>query len=121
MTTPRPTLIRRHLLSSGFRIAPIATILLLSGQASATQPLETFLQSARTNSFEVREQTATVEQRNWEKESVFGRLLPSASARAVNTRNQYAAVIPAGSASNPVPLTITPQDQFDLFLQVDVP
>ncbi|HET7541594.1 MAG TPA: TolC family protein [Polyangiaceae bacterium] len=121
MITPRPTLVVRHLLSSGLKIAPFAAILSLTSQARATQPLETFLESARTKSYEVREQSATVEQRNWEKESVFGRLLPSASARGVYTRNQYAAVIPAGAAGMNPPITITPQDQFDLFLQVDVP
>jgi len=119
MTTRRPPTDRRHLLSSGLQIAAMAGFLLTSEYASATQPLETFLESARTSSYEVREQTATVEQRNWERESVLGRLLPSASARGVYSRNQYAAVIPPSIA--PGGLTITPQDQFDLFLQLDVP
>ena len=97
-------------------------MLLASGQAKATQPLETFLEAARTSSYEVREQLATVEQRDWEKESVLGRLLPAAGARGVYTRNQYAAVIPGGAAGTmSPPITITPQDQFDLFLQLDVP
>src|SRR6478609_10809547 len=120
MTTRRPPTDRRHLLSSGLQIAAMAGFLLTSEYASATQPLETFLESARTSSYEVREQTATVEQRNWERESVLGRLLPSASARGVYTRNQYAAVVPA-TVVPPNGLTITPQDQFDLFLQLDVP
>jgi outer membrane protein TolC len=119
MTTRRPTIVRRYLLSSGLQITAAATLLLASGQARATQPIETFLEAARTNSYEVREQRATVEQRDWEKESAFGRLLPSASARGVYTRNQYAAVI--ANPSNGQPITITPQDQLDLFLQVDVP
>ncbi|HEY0469429.1 MAG TPA: TolC family protein [Polyangiaceae bacterium] len=101
-------------------MAATATLLFVSGQAHATQPLETFLEAARTTNYDVREQIATVEQRNWEKESVLGRLLPSASARGVYTRNQYAAVIP-GSFTGGTALTITPQDQFDLFLQLDVP
>jgi len=118
--TPRPwTAVRRHLLSSSLRIASAAALLTATGQARATQPLETFLDAARKSNYEVREQTATVEQRNWEKESAFGRLLPAASARGVYTRNQYAAVIP--SSVVPGGLTITPQDQFDLFLQLDVP
>lgn len=120
MTTRRPTAVRRHLLSSGLGLAATAALLLSSGRASATQPLETFLQAARTGSYDVREQTATVEQRNWEKESALGRLLPAFSARGVYTRNQYAAEIPAGIAG-PNALTITPQNQFDLFLQLDVP
>jgi outer membrane protein TolC len=119
MTHRRPTATSRHLLSSGLRIAAAAALLLGSGRASATQPLETFLEGARKSNFDVREQTATVEQRNWESESALGRLLPSASARGVYTRNQYAAVIPPSVV--PGGLTITPQDQLDLFLQVDVP
>ena len=120
MTTRRWTAVRGYLLSSSLRIASGASLLLESGQAQATQPLETFLEAARTNSYDVREQIATTEQRDWERESAFGRLLPSASARGVYTRNQYAAVIPAGAVTD-TPITITPQDQVDLFLQLDVP
>src|SRR4051812_40437303 len=120
MTFRRLTVVRHYLLSHSLRIAPVGALLLASGHARATQPLETFLEAARTTNYDVREQLAIVEQRDWEKESVFGRLLPAASARGVYTRNQYAAQIPAGAAS-PVPITITPQDQVDLFLQLDVP
>ena len=120
MTPRRPTLVRQHLLSYSLQIAAAGVVLSASGLASATQPIETFLEAARTNSYDVREQMATVEQRDWEKESVFGRLLPSASARGIYTRNQYAAEIPAGIAG-PNALTITPQNQVDLFLQLDVP
>jgi outer membrane protein TolC len=120
MTPRRSTAFRRQLLSFSFGIAAFAAPLLASAPAFATQPLETFLESARKNNYDVREQTATVEQRNWEGESALGRLLPAASARGVYTRNQYAAEIPAGSIT-PVPLTITPQNQFDVFLQLDVP
>jgi len=119
MTTRRSTAFRRQLLSSSFGIAIAAIPLLASAPAGATQPLETFLESARKSNYDVREQTATVEQRNWERESALGRLLPAASARGVYTRNQYAAKIPESVV--PGGLTITPQDQFDLFLQLDVP
>jgi outer membrane protein TolC len=120
MTPRRTIVVNPDLLSSGLRMAATAALLFWSTQASATQPLETFLDAARKSSFDVREQSATVEQRNWESEAALGRLLPSASARGVYTRNQYAAVIPAGPITN-TPLTITPQDQLDLFLQLDVP
>lgn len=119
MTTRRSTSFHRPLLSSCFGIAALAAPLLTSAPASATQPLATFLESARKSNYEVREQTATVEQRSWEQESALGRLLPSASARGVYSRNQYAAKIPESIV--PGGLTITPQDQFDLFLQLDVP
>jgi outer membrane protein TolC len=121
MTIRRSTVARHHLLSSALRIAAVAASLSAATQAHATQPLETFLESARKSNYDVREQTATVEQRNWEKESAFGRLLPAASARGVYTRNQYAAEIPAGPLTGGTALTITPQNQFDLFLQLDVP
>jgi outer membrane protein TolC len=113
---------RRYLLSSCLGIGAAASIVLASGRASATQPLETFLESARQSSFDVRAQRATVEQRDWEKESAFGRLLPAASARGVYTRNQYAVVIPPGLfGPSSKGGTITPQNQVDLFLQLDVP
>ncbi|HEY3256625.1 MAG TPA: TolC family protein, partial [Polyangiaceae bacterium] len=121
MTPRRATIVRRYLLSSSLQITTAAALLLASGHARATQPLETFLEAARTTNYDVREQTATVDQRNWEKESVLGRLLPGVSARGVYTRNQYAAEIPAGPLVGPNAVTITPQDQFDLFLQLDVP
>jgi outer membrane protein TolC len=120
MTIRRSTLPGFHLLSIGLGIGAAASILLASTRASATQPLETFLEAARQTSFDVREQVATAEQRNWEHESAFGRLLPGASARGVYTHNQYAAEIPA-SPLVPTGATITPYNQFDLFLQVDVP
>lgn len=120
MTSRRLTMSRSYLLSIALGIGATAAILLPSGNAQATQPLEMFLDAARRTSFDVREQRATVEQRSWETESAFGRLLPAASARGVYTRNQYAAEIPAGTFG-PNPITLTPQDQFDLFLQVDVP
>jgi outer membrane protein TolC len=113
---------RRYLLSSCLQIAAAASIALVSAPASATQPLETFLEAARQGSFDVRAQRATVEQRDWEKESAFGRLLPAASARGVYTRNQYAVKIPPGIfGPGSKGGTITPQDQIDLFLQLDVP
>ena len=121
MTIRRPTLVRRHLLSASLRIATAGAVLSVTGLASATQPIETFLEAARTSSFDVREQMATVEQRDWEKESVLGRLLPSASARGVYSHNQYAAVIPGSAMTGGKDLTITPQNQVDLFLQLDVP
>ena len=112
---------RHYLLSACLRSAVAASILLAPGRASAIQPLDTFLEAARQSSFDVREQRATVEQRDWEKESVFGRLLPAASARGVYTHNQYPAIIHPGTAPGTAAITITPQDQLDLFLQVDVP
>lgn len=122
MTPFRFPLFLRYLLSACLKSALAAAILLAPGQASAVQPLETFLAAARQSNFDVRAQRATVEQRDWEKESSLGRLLPAASARGVYTRNQFDVVIPPG-AFGPQSKggVITPYDQVDLFLQVDVP
>ncbi len=109
----------RHLLSLNLRIAAALSTLLATGVAGATQPLETFLYAAQSDSFDAREQRATLAQREWEREAAFGRLLPVLSARGVYTRNQYPAEIPPSVV--PGGLTITPQDQLDAFLQLDVP
>lgn len=93
--------------------------LLPGGAASATQPLEAFLERAKTHSFEAREATATAQQRSSEASSALGRLTPVFSARGVYTRNQeeVAAELPG----LPERLVITPLDQLDAFLQLDVP
>jgi outer membrane protein TolC len=120
MSPYRASLFARHLLSLNLRIAAALSVLVTSSVAQATQPLETFLHAAQSDSFDAREQRATLAQREWEREAAFGRLLPVVSARGVYTRNQYAAEI-APSPIAPNGLTITPQDQLDAFLQLDVP
>lgn len=119
MTSPRLPRLRRYLLSAHLTIGA-ALPFLWSSPAGATQPLETFLEASRKSNFDVREQLATFEQRDWEKESALGRLLPAASARGIYQRNQYDVVIPAGTFG-PNSLTLTPRDQLDAFLQLDVP
>jgi outer membrane protein TolC len=94
-------------------------VLLGTGRASATQPLESFLERAKTHSFDAREATATERQRASEADAAVGKLTPSFSARGVYTRNQYeAAVQLPGTATK---LVITPLNQLDAFLQLDVP
>jgi len=94
-------------------------MLLCSGRAGATQPLESFLERAKTHSFDAREASATERQRSSEADAAVGRLTPSFSARGVYTRNQYeAAVQLPGTATR---LVITPLNQLDAFLQLDVP
>jgi outer membrane protein TolC len=111
---------RRHLLSLNLGILAFAGFWGVVSPATATQPLASFLEGARAKGFDAREQTATVEQRSWEKEAALGRLLPSLSARGVYTRNQYESVIPAGPIV-PVDVTLTPQNQLDAIFQLDVP
>lgn len=105
-----------YLLSIGFKILAFS---LLPLSASATQPLETFLTAAQSHSFDSREQSATTEQRNWEKGAALGRLLPSFTARGTFTHNQYAAIVTL--PGQPEPVTITPENQLDGLLQLDVP
>lgn len=110
---------RSHLLSTSFKIAAFALGALLPGQALAVQPLEQFFDSARVRSFDAREQRATSEQRDWERGAALGRLLPSFSATGIYQRNQYeVAVQLPGSTQR---LVISPYNQFDAFLQVDIP
>lgn len=97
----------------------LALGLLAPGRAAAVQPIERFFEAARSRSFDAREQQATSEQRSWEQEAARGRLLPSLSARGVYQRNQYeVAVQLPGSTER---LVISPYNQFDAFIQLDVP
>jgi len=98
-------------------------LLLLSGSAQATQPLDAFLERAKTQSFDSREASATYQQRSSEADVALGKLIPSFTARGVYTRNQseVAAELPVAAGSPPVRLVITPLNQLDAFLQLDVP
>lgn len=97
----------------------LALVALFPGAAVATQPLESFLERSKSAAFDAREATATVRQRTAEADVALGRLTPVFSARGVYTRNQYeAAVTLPGSTER---LVITPYNQLDAFLQLDVP
>jgi len=99
--------------------AAMGFVALTAEPARATQPLEAFLERAKTHSFDAREATATERQRASEADAAVGKLVPSFSARGVYTRNQYeSAVQLPGTASK---LVITPLNQLDAFLQLDVP
>jgi outer membrane protein TolC len=103
----------------GISGALAALVLAATGSAHATQPLDAFLERAKTQSFEAREATATERQRSAEADVALGKLTPSFSARGVYTRNQYeAAVQLPGTATK---IVITPLNQLDAFLQLDVP
>ncbi len=94
-------------------------VALSPAEAAALQPLQQFYESARTHAFDAREQQARIEQRDWEVDAALGRLLPSFSARGVYQRNQYEAAVQLPGSSET--LVITPHNQFDAVLQVDVP
>lgn len=86
--------------------------------AGATQPLEFFLSRAHTYSIGTRESAATRRQREAEADAALGRLIPSFSARGVYT-NQHETIGRFPGA--PEPIVITPGNQVDAFLQLDVP
>src|SRR5690349_5753500 len=91
-------------------------------EARALQPMDEFLAQARGHNFDARVQEATVEQRDWKVQAAIGRLLPTLSARGVYQRNQYEVEVkiplPDGTFKSGV---LTPADQLDGYLQVDVP
>src|SRR5690348_9608150 len=93
--------------SGWFGAAGALSVALVSGSAAATQPLDAFLERAKTQSFEAREASATAQQRSAEANAALGRLTPSFSARGVYTRNQeeVAATFPT---MPPRKLVITP-------------
>jgi len=100
-------------------IAGASALALVPRAASATQPLEEFLAKAKTHSYDVREIEATARQRDAEADAALGRLLPVFSARGIYTRNQYEV---APRLNPPAPaLVIQPENQYDAFLQLDVP
>lgn len=101
---------------------------LFAAPAGATQPLDAFLERAKTQSFDAREASATESQRSSEADAALGRLTPAFTARGVYTRNQYevAAEFPIATDASGMPtatrrLVITPLNQLDAFLQLDVP
>jgi outer membrane protein TolC len=90
----------------------------VSSAALATQPLEAFIAGSGTHSFDAREAAATHEQRAAEAGQALGKLTPSFSARGTFTRNQSEVSADIPGAGN---LVITPLNQLDAVLQLDVP
>jgi outer membrane protein TolC len=85
--------------------------------AHALEPLPVFLEGAKTANFDARELEAVTSQRDWERESALGRLLPGLSARGAYTFNQFESSAPI----NGQVFVITPQNQLDGSFQLDVP
>ncbi len=108
---------RRRQLLSFYATIVLATVGTAT-PARATQPLDEFVSRSKTESFDAKELEATERQREAEAGAALGRILPVASVRGVYTRNQYEAAITLPGGARAV---ITPQDQLDGFLQLDVP
>lgn len=88
-------------LTRGALAAALVTLPLLAvaRPASALQPLDEFVAAAKGRNLDNREAQATADQRVHEARQAWGRIGPSFVAKATYTRNQYDAVIPAGSSS----------------------
>lgn len=101
----------------------IGALLALSAlpRTATAQPLSHFLRNAST-SLDARESVLLAQQRADEQWQVTGRLLPSLTARAGYTFNQFevGVTIPTGASTN-TQATITPRHQADLTVTLDVP
>ncbi len=97
-----------------------ALILALSPAAASAQPLGVFL-SAAPRAAEVREADAVARQREAERAQAMGRLLPAVTARLGYTRNQYEVGVTIPTGANATRAVITPEDQLDATLSLDVP
>lgn len=110
---------RNYLLSRNLISAVFSLSFLLPSAASAVQPLEEFIEQARSRSFDAREQRAVTDQRDWEKGAALGRLLPSFTARGILQHNQYEVAVQLPGTTQE--LVISPKNQLDANLQLDVP
>ena len=111
--------------NNGRRVSLLAAgaMALVSRGADAMQPLTQFVDAAHHYNADNREAAATMNQRAAETQQSRYHLLPVLSARAGYTRNQYevVATFPQGTGQPAHTATITPQDQFEASLTLDVP
>ena len=99
-----------------------AALLLGTGTASALQPLQDFLTSARSKGLESQEAKANVAQREAEADQAWGKVLPAITARAAYTRNQYeASICMQASCTDAQKVVITPQNQLEASVSLEVP
>jgi outer membrane protein len=103
-------------------------ITLVPAPALALQPVEVFLEHAKTWNPQNRAAHATTAQRDAELDVSTGQLLPNLSATGTYTRNQYqvdTSALVGGSAATAgfsIPNTIIqPQDQFDANFTLNIP
>src|SRR5688500_1210410 len=103
-------------------LAVPAALLLGPGRASAQQPLETFLDAARTRALDVRAAEAAVDQARSQVAEARSRLLPSfvAIGRYTHNESEVAIQIPTGMGP-PREAVITPSDQLDATFTLNVP
>lgn len=116
-----PPLAHAHFLSvgSGKRGRHLLAVaaLLTSGTAHALQPLETFLEGARSASTSNRRAAFVEEERRSEAQGRLGAVLPSVSASGSATRNESAITLPTGGAA----VEIQPLNQLNGSVGLSVP
>jgi outer membrane protein TolC len=87
---------------------------LTATRAHALQGLDEFVAASKNNPSR-KEADATAKQREAEADQTVARLLPTLTAKATYTRNQYDATTANGT------ITITPKDQLDGLFSLNVP
>lgn len=103
--------------------AAAAAILAAAGPASALQPLQDFLSSARSKGLENKEANAATAQREAEADQAWGRVLPAITARGTYTHNDPEVAIcqkPTG-CTDAEKIVITKGDQLDSSVSLEVP
>jgi len=97
-------------------------LLLLSAPAGA-QPVGTFLGSARAQNLDARAAAAAVARADAESAQAWGALLPSVTASAGWTRNQYPAEFdqPGAPGAGTKRILIVPENQLEAALRLEVP
>lgn len=97
--------------------------LVLAAEVRALQPLEAFLEGARTASPDNAEARASRRQLGAEADAALGRALPGLTLGGTYSRNQFDTSIeftePGGGPARRV--TLTPKDQLDATATLDVP
>lgn len=99
-------------LGAGWAFAIVALGVFSPDVASALEPIDTFVASAKTRSFDVRETRAVLAQRETEADATTVKLLPTLGASGVYTRNQFEAKV--GDK------LIVPENQLDLILTANL-
>ena len=101
----------------GSWLAAFAALACFEGRAQAVEPLETFLERAKTQSFDAREAVATSEQRSGEADASLGRILPAFTARGTYQYNVQENEFPLNGRT----IVLTPHHVLDASFLLEVP
>ena len=111
-----------HALATPMGCAGIVAVLLAASPASALQPLELFVASARDHNPDSLEARANLSQQSAQADAALGRALPGISARGTYGRNQYESRFTIALPGAPVQSSvITPLDQWNGSATLNVP